>query len=184
MQPALDAFLVRRTPLVEETTVWRVRGQPLPLRVAGYLGEELPPLEYVTSVQSVEFREGNVLVVRNLDEVHVLPGGQRARGETLLDALKREILEEPGWTLDVTDTLGFIHLRHLGPKPPSFPYLYPGFAQVVFLSEAVEHLPESVLPDVLEIEVAFRTVSEARGLDLILAGRLFLDAATRLRAGR
>lgn len=156
----------------------------MPLSVAGFLGDEVPPLEYVTSARAVVFRDGEVLVMRNLDEAHVLPGGQRERDETLLETVKREVLEEAGWELAVTRTIGFIHLRHLGERPPGFPYLYPDFAQVVYLAEAVHHRPESMVSDGYEIEARFRTVTEARKLDLVLAGRLFLDAAVRLRAGR
>ena len=106
----------------------------------------MPPLEYVTSVRGVVFRGNRVLVMRNRDEVHILPGGRREDGETLVETLVREVLEEAGWTLKVKEVLGFLHLRHLGPKPvgshQGFPYLYPDFVHVVFLSDAVEHRPK------------------------------------------
>ena len=181
---SLDDFMARHEPLTEETSVWRFREHALPLRVTGYLSDEVPPLEYVTSARAVVFRNEEVLVMRNLDEVHVLPGGQRERDETLLETVKREVLEEAGWTLRVEEVLGFIHLSHLGPRPPDFPYPYPEFAQLVYLSEAVDHEPECMMPDGYEVEARFHPVSEARGLDLALAGRFFLDAAARLRAGR
>ena len=95
----------------------------MPLRVAGFLGDEGPPLEYVTSAHAVVFRDGEVLVMRNLDEAHVLPGGQRRWDETFLETVKREVLEEAGWERAVTRTIGFIHLRHLGENPPGVPYL-------------------------------------------------------------
>ena len=156
----------------------------MPLRVTGYLSNEVPPLEYVTSARAFVFRDDGVLVMRNLDEVHVLPGGQRERDETLLQTAKREVLEETGWEIAIGEMVGFIHLRHLGRKPPDFPYLYPDFVQVVYESEAVCHEPGSMVPDGYEIEGKFYAVPEARGLDLVLAGTLFLDAAVRLRAGR
>jgi 8-oxo-dGTP pyrophosphatase MutT (NUDIX family) len=145
----------------------------------------MPPLEYVTSVRGVVFRGNRVLVMRNRDEVHILPGGRREDGETLVETLVREVLEEAGWTLKVKEVLGFLHLRHLGPKPvgshQGFPYLYPDFVHVVFLSDAVEHRPKARIPDDYEFEAAFRTVSEAKALGVVLAGRLFLEEALRLR---
>ena len=185
MTSDLDAFLARHEPGAVQTVEWGTAANPIPLRIAGYLNEESPPLEYVTSVRGVVFCGDRVLVMRNRDEVHVLPGGRREGGETLVETLQREMLEEAGWTVEVGGMLGFLHLRHLGPKPsdslPGFPYLYPDFAQVVFLGEAVDHRPEARLPGDYEVEAAFRTLSEAKAMGAVLAGRLFLEEALRLR---
>jgi ADP-ribose pyrophosphatase YjhB (NUDIX family) len=182
----LDRFLKGQEPGGIQKVVWGTGTRPVPLRVAGYLSRESPPLEYVTSVRGVVFREDRVLVMRNRDEVHVLPGGQREEGESLAETLGREVLEESGWTLDVKDMLGFLHLRHLGPElpgsPTGIPRLYPDFAQVVFLAEAVDHRPEARLPGDYEVEAEFRTMQEARDLGAVLAGRLFLEEAARLRS--
>jgi 8-oxo-dGTP pyrophosphatase MutT (NUDIX family) len=181
----LERFLAGHSPGAVQTVEWGTAARPLPLRIAGYLGKELPPLEYVASVRGVVFREDRVLVMRNRVEVHVLPGGRREHDETLIQTLEREVLEEAGWIVDAKDTLGFLHLRHLGPKPPSsgFPDQYPDFAQAVFLADAVAYRPEARLPDDYEVEAVFRTVSEARELGAVLAGRLFLENAVRLRGG-
>jgi 8-oxo-dGTP pyrophosphatase MutT (NUDIX family) len=187
MPSELDHFLARYRPNAVQTVEWGTAASPVPLRIAGYLGKEFPPLEYVTSVRGVVFCEDQVLVMRNNDEIHVLPGGRGEDGEKLVETLKREVLEEAGWTLDVREMLGFLHLHHLGPKPQGsptgFPYLYPDFAQVVFLADAVDHRPEARLPDDYEVEAAFRSGSEARELGAVLAGRLFLEEAVRLRSG-
>jgi len=187
MLSELDRFLARHRPDAVQVVEWGTAASPIPLRIAGYLSQELPPLEYITSVRGVVFCEDRVLVMRNRDEVHVLPGGRREDGETLVDTLKRELLEEAGWTLDVKEMLGFLHLRHLGPKPvgspPGIPSLYPDFAHVVYLADAVEHKPGARLPSDYEVEAALRTVSEARELGAVLAGRLFLEEAVRCRSG-
>lgn len=154
----LEAFLAGREPGATQTVEWETAANPLSLSIAGYLGEELPPLEYVSLVRAVVFRGDQVLVMRNADGAHFLPGGQREGGETLVETLGREVLGEAGWTLDVGEMLGFLHLHHLGPEPEKYRYPYPDFAHVVFLAEAKE-------------------------LGAVLAGRLFLDAAVRLRRG-
>jgi len=183
----LDAFLARHEPGGVQTVEWGTAASPIPLRIAGYLSQELPPLEYVASVRGVVFCRDRVLVMRNRDGVHVLPGGQREGDETLVETLQREVLEEAGWTVEVGGMLGFLHLRHLGLKPPDsspgISYLYPDFAQVVFLAEAVDHKPEARLPDDYEFEAAFRTAPEARNVGAVLAGRPFLEEALRLRGG-
>src|SRR5215210_7372565 len=111
----LDAFLARHEPGGVQTVEWGTAASPIPLRIAGYLSQELPPLEYVASVRGVVFCRDRVLVMRNRDEVHVLPGGQREGDETLVETLQREVLEEAGWTVEVGGMLGFLHLRHLVP---------------------------------------------------------------------
>jgi 8-oxo-dGTP pyrophosphatase MutT (NUDIX family) len=166
---------------------WGTEGNPVPLRVAAYLSGELPPLPYVTSVRAVVLRGDRVLVMRNRDGVHVLPGGQLEPGETLVQTLEREMLEEAGWTIDVRGRIGFLHFRHLGPRPPGpaqgVPALYPDFAQAVLLAEALAFKPEARLPGDYEIESAFKTIAEALELGSGLAGRLFLEKANRVRDG-
>ena len=55
------------------------------------------------------FCKHQVLGMRNRDEVHVLPGGRRERGETLVETLKREVLKEADWTVEVKGAIGFLY---------------------------------------------------------------------------
>jgi len=119
----------------------------------------------------VVFRGDEVLVMRNPDGVHVLPGGQR------------EVLEEAGWGIEVGQVVGCIHFLHLGPRSPALILPYPEFVQIVFLTEAARYLPRARLQGDYETDAEFRPVSEARMLDLSPGIRLFLDAALRLREG-
>jgi ADP-ribose pyrophosphatase YjhB (NUDIX family) len=183
----LGRFLAGYAPDDVQMVEWGAEGNPGPLRVAGYLSRELPPLPYVTSVRAVVSRGDLVLVMRNRDGVHILPGGQREPGETLVQTLEREVLEEAGWTIDVRGRIGFLHFRHLGPRPPGpargVPALYPDFAQVEFLAEALASRPGARMPGDHELESSFKTIAEALELGSGLARRLFLEEANRVRDG-
>ena len=172
-----DAFISRRTHVAETETVWGTQEHPTPLRARAYLGEEMPPLSSVTSVRGVVLRGGEVLVMRNADETHVLPGGRREAGETLVETLMREVLEEAGWEVAVGPVLGFIHFRHLGPRPPGFAHPYPEFAQVVYRAVALRYAPEAKLADDYEVEASFRPVSEVLASSAPPAGLVFVEAA-------
>lgn len=176
MEDDLASFLSRHTPLAQEMTVWGVS----PLRVVSYLlapADKPPPQALVTSVRAIVLRGDTVLTLRNRDTTHIVPGGQREGGEMAEATLRREVLEETGWTLDAPALLGFMHFRHLGPKPSGHPYLYPDFVQIVFLAEAAVYLPDALLPDEYELASDFRPVAEARPPALTPGEWLFLDEA-------
>jgi hypothetical protein len=79
--------------------------------------------------------------------------------------------------------LGFLHLRHLAPKPDAYPYLYPDFFQLVYAARAERHDPAARLADDYELESAFEPVAAVR-LELSELGEhAFLDAALRALAG-
>lgn len=180
--PDLAAFLARHTPLAAESAVWG--GGTLPLRITSYLAGEPPPLAYVTSANSLVFRRDLLLVGRNRDGVHIVPGGRREAGETLEATLRREVLEETGWTIAEVSALGFMLHQHLGPGPPDYAYPYPHFVRLIYTAEAATFAPEAIVPDDYELGAAFRPIAEVRSLALTPAERLFLDAALRRRGPR
>ena len=95
-----------------------------------------PPLEYVTSVRCVLLMGKSVLVVQSTDGTfHVLPGGRREGNESIEETLRREVLEEAGWTINQTQMLGFMHFHHMSPKPAEYRYPYPDFFQLVLTSQ-------------------------------------------------
>ena len=180
MTSDLAGFLARHTPLVEESAVWG--DGTLPLRIRSYLGDDVPPLEYVTSVRCLVFRDESILVLRNADSTHIVPGGRREGAETLEATLHREVLEETGWTLAGVCQLGFRHFRHLGTKPPGYAYPFPDFVQVVYMADAAAYRPEAILPGDYELEAGFRPVGEVQSLALSPGERLYLEAALERRA--
>ena len=177
MQADLSRFLSRYTPLTEERATW---GQATRLRITGYLGAEVPPLRYVTSVRCLLLRDGEVLVQRDVSSTHILPGGRREGEETLEQTLHREVLEETGWTLRSPSMLGWMHFHRFGPKPPGSPYPHPDFLQVVYTAQPHRFVPAARLDDGYELESEFRPVAEVRELNITPQERLYLEAASGL----
>ena len=121
-------FLASLTPGSEETAAW---GATFRFRVATYLTGRVPPRHYVTSARAVLIDGDQVITIRGPDGVHIWPGGRIESGETPEDALRRELLEEVGWSLAGVFLLGFAHFHHLTPRPADHPYPYPDFLQMV-----------------------------------------------------
>lgn len=176
---ALQSHLSRCTFLTEESASWS--DGHIRLRMRGYLSDMLPPLEYVTSSRSVVFREGAVLVQRDKDSTHILPGGRREPHESPEETLHREVLEETGWVLAVPKLIGFLHFHHLTSKPLGYEYPYPDFVQVVYVSNAVTFIPDARLDDGYELESVFRSIAEVQGLSLSECQQQFLNAALQSR---
>lgn len=175
MQSDLAAFLARHTPCYTEPINWGHGAMPLEL--TSYVGDEVPPLDYLTSVRSLVFRDDLILVMRNIDGTHIWPGGRREANETLEQTLRREIREEAAWEIDNVAMLGFLHYHHLNPPPPNYPWPYPDFLQLIFASKAIHSTSEALPPDDFELEARWLPIAEAQQLPLTLAEQLFLEAA-------
>lgn len=181
MEPELEDFLSSRTPLVEATFSWGETGR---IHVTYYLCNEQPSLGYVTSVRSVVFQADSVLVIRDAENsFHINPGGSREQGETLEETLRREVLEETGWTISDISLLGFAHFHHLDPRPPNYAYPYPDFIWIIYVSQADKYLPEAKIPGIYELETSFRPIDEVRRLPLDKVQLMLLNAAIEFRKG-
>lgn len=173
MDARLSSFLEALAPLAMETDQWG----DLAFQVSGYLIATAPPLEYVTSVRAVVTQGDNALVITSPDRKHILPGGRREPGESLTETLRRESLEETGWSLRSLRLLGFKHLHHLTPKPDNYPYPYPDFLQVVYTGTADTYYPDQRIMDDYELDARFLPLAEVLALPLSPIQRMFLDAA-------
>jgi 8-oxo-dGTP pyrophosphatase MutT (NUDIX family) len=173
----LDSFLAGCTPRVSEPVVW---GERMRLSATAYLGQDAPPLRYVTSVRAIVLRHASVLVQQDRDSRHVLPGGRREGDESLESTLRREVGEETGWVLGKVESLGFTHFVHLDPMPPGYTYPYPDFVQLVRVAEAVTYSPETRLDDGYEVGSELLPVAAVRRLPLTHIERIYLDAALRM----
>jgi 8-oxo-dGTP pyrophosphatase MutT (NUDIX family) len=179
MQEELARFIATGTRLLEETARWG----PIPLEITYYRGNEPAPLAYVSSVRAMVFRDRSLLVVKEANgHLYIVPGGRVERGETTLETLRREVLEETGWTLLRAEPLGFMHLHHVGPRPERYEYPYPDFVWPIYLAEAGHFTPGAIVPDDYVMESEFMPVDEVRNLTIGRGERLLFEEALRLRA--
>jgi ADP-ribose pyrophosphatase YjhB (NUDIX family) len=148
------------------------------------LGSTAPPTDLVYSVRCLAFRAGQLLVMRNRGGVHLLPGGRVEEGESLQQALRRELLEESGWTLDGIGQLGFVHLRFRTARPDDYSGPFPGFLWVIFRAEAKSRHPEAMLTGDNEEEAQFRPMEDVWQIPPSPAEAFFLVEAYRCRDGR
>lgn len=175
-------FLARHTSLAEGVETWGSREFPQPLRLTWYNTDEEPPLALVTSVRAIVCRGDEVLLLREPDGTpYIIPGGRCEAGETPEETVRREVLEETGWTLGVLVPLGFVHLRNLGPKPPEHRYPYPDAFQIVYAAEAVDLRPEAVIEDAWVAGSAFLPLADVRALAIRAGERALLEAALARR---
>jgi 8-oxo-dGTP pyrophosphatase MutT (NUDIX family) len=171
----LAAFLDRHRSVARSEAVWH--DGTILLRIDSYLSSESPPAVLVGSVRSVVVRGDRVLTMRNADGWHVLPGGRREPGETLEQTLRRELLEEAGLRIERPLQLGFMHLHHLTPKPSGYEFPYPDVLWIVYVSDAGSFDDRGKVIDDYEEEAVFRSLAEARALELSGESRIFLEAA-------
>jgi 8-oxo-dGTP pyrophosphatase MutT (NUDIX family) len=175
MEPDLAAFLARHQPGPTEAAAWL--DGALRLRLTSYLSNALPPLTYVNSVRCLIFQGDRVLVLTNQHSRHIVPGGRREPGEALLATLRREVLEETGWSVTAPVLLGFTYFHVSPPRPPDYAYPHAGFINVVYHAEAVTHDPAAPLLGDYETAAEFVPVAVAWTLPLSAGEQFFLAAA-------
>jgi len=146
--------------------------------VASYVGEGRVPRRFVTSVRAVVRLEGMLVALRNPDGVHLLPGGRLEPGETYEDALRREVLEETGLSLRSTRRIGFLHFRHLTPKPKGYEYPYPDMIQLVYEAFASGRL-RSGDPDGWETDAFLLAPAQAKAVEGSDYEQPFIDLGCR-----
>ncbi|MCA1594925.1 MAG: NUDIX domain-containing protein [Chloroflexi bacterium] len=170
MTSDLSGFLSSRVVGAEECTEWG----GLPLRIQSYLSEDLPDIQWITSVRGLVFRDCEILVVRDPRSIHLMPGGRREAGESLEETLNREVLEETGWTIGRPDLLGFMHFRHLAACPPGYRYPYPEFVQAVYCARAISLDPDARESGGYELESKFVRIESINPDELSESNRFFL----------
>jgi ADP-ribose pyrophosphatase YjhB (NUDIX family) len=174
------ATLANHTPIIDVEVQW----PSARLHARTYLaGPELPP-ELVTSARAVVFKGSRVVVVRQNDGVaHIEPGGGIEPGESVEDAVRREVLEETGWSLGPLTPLGFHHFRPLGEPVPNFRFRWGDFVHPLFVAEALAY--DRRARDMAQIEIGSRLTPIRQALAEIEPWRVaLLEAAVARRSGR
>jgi ADP-ribose pyrophosphatase YjhB (NUDIX family) len=175
MANELETFLKEHQDFVEEIIEWG----PLKFSVHSFLCSVKPPAKYVTSVKGIVLKRGSILVVRDPECTHILPGGRCEPNETWEQTLRREIAEESGWRVDNLSLLGVRHFHHLNARPENYKYPYPDFCQIIFKTEAVDYDSSLLDPKRYELEAIFRSLEEVQNLNLTPCERHFLNAVVR-----
>ena len=175
---ALQQFLAPLRSQLTEPVEWTLAH----FEVNTYFHSQVPPIDFITSVRAIVLRgQGEkareVLVVQDPDGYHILPGGRREEGESLIDTVVRELLEETGWQVTVGALLGFKHFYRLTPARPEFRYAHPHFAQLVYVAMAAAYQPQAIEEDGYEIGAHFVKIDQLDQYNITAGERLFLGAA-------
>ncbi|UCH43701.1 MAG: NUDIX hydrolase [Dehalococcoidales bacterium] len=174
----LASFIATSQQVDKGSVVW----DTMPLKYAYYVGNELPPSRYVSSVRAIVFQDDSVLVIKaRTHQYYILPGGRCEKGESPEETLRREVLEETGWTLKGLTILGFMHFHHLGPRPAEYSYPYPDFIWPIYSAQADRHIPEAIQPDDYVKEARFHALYSLPPLNIEKGELALLDAAIKLR---
>ncbi|WP_179290399.1 NUDIX domain-containing protein [Shouchella clausii] len=98
----------------------------------------VPPATYlVTAVHCLLFFEERLVLTRLENRGWEIPGGHiEEREETIIEALKREVLEEAGAYISSETLIGYEKITLLGSKLDGYPYPYPSSYQLFFAAKA------------------------------------------------
>ncbi len=155
----LDTFLAEQRLLDHHVAHWAYGA--IELDVHTYeVEDELPPTTLVTSGRCIVLGGQSVLLMANEGGVHILPGGRLEPGESIEDATRREVEEESGLKLEQISPIGLMVFRHRTPRPDDYPYPYPVFTNMIFVTQ-IGHPRPLVFEDSYERDGTFVAIDTA-----------------------
>ena len=175
MDDDLAEFLSPLTAFEEETQIWESFGT---VRIACYLTDKMPPLKYASSARAVVIKGDRVLLVQDRDGVHIIPGGKLESGETPEEAMRREVIEETGWSLVFCTPIGVLHFTHVRPTDEG-QTIQPDFLQVVYAAIPGRYHPELMEKDGYEIGSEFVSIDQVRQMSLGTGQETYIEIAIR-----
>lgn len=176
----LSNFLNSGKYLCDESVTWG--DGTLPIQIRYYLSNNQPPLKYVSSARAIVFSDESILVISDkTGGKYILPGGRIEKDEIPLETLKREVLEETGYTLCEINMLGFMHFHHLGTKPENYKYPYPDFIWPIYYAEVNDFVADAIQLDDYVLESHFQPIREVKNLPIIEGQLLLLEEAIEQR---
>jgi ADP-ribose pyrophosphatase YjhB (NUDIX family) len=156
---AFAAELERRTPIVDGEAIW----PSARLRNRVFVGDLDFPTGLMTSARAVVFKGSKVVVVSEIHgETHIEPGGGIEAGETVEQAVRREIAEESGWSVGALTPLGFHFFEPLTPQPPTSTRRWGPLVHAIFVTEALSY--SRAARDMTQIETGSRLTPIRRAL--------------------
>ena len=176
MDDDLAEFLSPLAAFAEETRIWSPLGT---MRIACYLTDKTPPLRYVSSARAVVIDGDRVLLVQDPDESHIIPGGRLELDETPEEAMRREVIEETGWSLAFCKPIGILHFIHICSMYGGSRRSQPDFLQVVYAGIPGRFHPELREADGYEIGAEFVLIDQVRQMPLGAGQQMFLETAIR-----
>ncbi len=175
MDDDLAEFLSPLKAFEEETQFWESFGT---VRIDCYLTEETPPTRHVTSARAVVIDDDRVLLVQDRDGVHIIPGGKLEPGETPEEAMRRELIEETGWSLVFCAPIGVLHFTHVRPTDEG-QTIQPDFLQVVYAAIPGRYHLELMEKDGYEIGSEFVSIDQVRQMSLGTGQETYIEIAIR-----